>query len=97
MPRASPPASSPSMARASVRGAPAVSPAGRPGGKPVALTGGDQRRDFTYVEDVAEGMLRLGLVRTPASGPVNLATGALESVRGFVERAGRASGSALAS
>lgn len=61
-------------------------------GKPVALTGGDQRRDFTYVEDVAEGMLRLGLVPDAGLGPVNLATGALESVRGFVERAGRVLG-----
>ena len=56
-------------------------------GSDLPLTSGEQRRDFTYVEDVAEGLLRLGLVAGPAPGPVNLATGRLESVRGFVERA----------
>ena len=56
-------------------------------GSDLPLTSGEQRRDFTYVEDVAEGLLRLGLVAVPAPGPVNLATGTLESVRRFVERA----------
>ena len=56
-------------------------------GRDLPLTAGEQRRDFTYVEDVAEGLLRLGLVAAPAPGPVNLATGRLESVRRFAERA----------
>lgn len=56
-------------------------------GRDLPLTAGEQRRDFTYVEDVAEGLLRLGLVSAPAPGPVNLATGRLESVRRFAERA----------
>jgi nucleoside-diphosphate-sugar epimerase len=52
--------------------------------KPLDLTAGVQRRDFTYVEDVAEGLLRLGLL--PANEPVvNLATGRLTPVRTFVE------------
>jgi nucleoside-diphosphate-sugar epimerase len=47
------------------------------------MTGGRQQRDFTYVGDVAEGLLRLGrLPQAPAV--VNLATGKLTSVREFV-------------
>jgi nucleoside-diphosphate-sugar epimerase len=61
-------------------------------GSDLPLTSGEQRRDFTYVEDVAEGLLRLGLVAGPAPGPVNLATGKLESVRRFVERAAAVAG-----
>ena len=56
-------------------------------GRDLPLTSGEQRRDFTYVGDVAEGLLRLGLVGSPVPGPVNLATGRLESVRRFAERA----------
>lgn len=68
---------------------------------PIELTAGLQRRDFTFVDDVAEGLLRLGVVRgapgDPALGPgepacalgevVNLATGVLTPVRAFTERA----------
>jgi nucleoside-diphosphate-sugar epimerase len=56
-------------------------------GKALDLTSGVQRRDFTYVEDVAEGLLRLGLVSSGGGGIVNLATGQLTSVRGFAESA----------
>jgi nucleoside-diphosphate-sugar epimerase len=56
----------------------------------IALTAGTQRRDFTYVEDVAEGLLRLGLCRDVQPGSiVNLASGRLHSVREFVETAAR--------
>jgi nucleoside-diphosphate-sugar epimerase len=55
-------------------------------GKPLALSAGNQRRDFTYVEDVAEGLLRLATASTPGPGEVvNLATGKLTPVRRFVE------------
>ena len=53
-------------------------------GRPVALTTGEQRRDFTYVEDVADGLLRLGVTTTSPGTVVNLATGQLTSVREFV-------------
>jgi UDP-glucose 4-epimerase len=57
-------------------------------GQPVSLTAGVQRRDFTYVGDVANGLLRLGLTATTEPGDVvNLATGQLTSVRSFVEAA----------
>jgi len=49
----------------------------------LALTAGDQRRDFTYVEDVAAGLLRLGLSEAPPGAVVNLATGRLTTVREF--------------
>lgn len=53
----------------------------------LALTAGTQRRDFTYVGDVAEGLLRLGCLADTNIGVVNLATGRLTSVRHFAERA----------
>lgn len=54
---------------------------------PLKLTAGSQHRDFTYVEDVAEGLLRLGLTESEPGAIVNLATGKLNSVRSFVETA----------
>lgn len=54
------------------------------------LTAGLQRRDFTYVEDVVEGLLRLGVATTVTPGEVvNLCTGVLTSVRTFIEEAAR--------
>ena len=58
-------------------------------GKPLSMTAGTQKRDFTYVEDVAEGLLRLGLALTQPGQIVHLATGQLTSVRSFVETAAR--------
>ncbi len=56
------------------------------------LTEGRQRRDFTYVEDVAGGLVRLGVCRSEPGEVVNLATGVLTSVREFVEIASRVLG-----
>jgi len=53
--------------------------------QPIALSQGLQKRDFTYVEDVAEGLLRLAAVPDVYGDVVNLATGRLTSVREFVE------------
>ncbi len=61
-------------------------------GEGIPLTRGDQRRDFTYVEDVAEGLLRLGIARVEPGAVVNLATGRLTSVREFAEAAADAIG-----
>jgi nucleoside-diphosphate-sugar epimerase len=58
-------------------------------GERIALTSGAQRRDFTYVEDVAEGLLRVGVAEAPAGCLVNVATGELTTVRSFVEIAAR--------
>ena len=51
--------------------------------KPLQLTSGQQERDFTYVAEVAEGLLRLGLVRHAKGGLVNLASGRLHAIREF--------------
>jgi UDP-glucose 4-epimerase len=56
-------------------------------GTRLALTSGRQPRDFTYVEDVAEGLLRLGVSQAPPGTIVNLATGRLATVREFAETA----------
>ena len=56
--------------------------------KSILLTTGLHERDFVYVEDVAEGLLRLGAARTRRRGEiVNLATGKLTSIREFTETA----------
>ena len=54
-------------------------------GTTVPLSPGSQQRDFTYVEDVADGLLRLGLLPSVPGGVVNLATGTLCSVRSFAQ------------
>ena len=51
------------------------------------LTEGEQKRDFTYVEDVAEGLLRLSVAEPQPGEIINLATGTLTPVRNFVEAA----------
>ncbi|MGQ0643307.1 MAG: NAD-dependent epimerase/dehydratase family protein [Gemmatimonadaceae bacterium] len=54
---------------------------------PVPLSDGMQQRDFAYVEDVAEGLLRLALSAAEAGTIVNLASGVMQSVRDFVATA----------
>ncbi len=57
------------------------------GRQPIGLTAGAHARDFVYVEEVAEALLRLGLAAERTATPVNVATGALTSIRAFVETA----------
>jgi UDP-glucose 4-epimerase len=56
-------------------------------GQAICLTSGRQLRDFIYVADVAEGLLRLGLTPAAPGEIVNLATGRLTTVRQFIEHA----------
>lgn len=56
-------------------------------GIPLDLTDGNQQRDFTYVEDVAESLLQLGAAGPIPGQIVNVATGRLTSVRAFAETA----------
>lgn len=58
-------------------------------GSTVRLSAGLQRRDFCYVEDIAEGMLRLGLAALAPGEVVNLASGRMTRVRDFAETAAR--------
>ncbi|MEO8620120.1 MAG: NAD(P)-dependent oxidoreductase [bacterium] len=59
---------------------------------PIRLSAGMQQRDFTYVADVVEGLLRLGALPAADVGVVNLATGVLTTVRRFVEIASDVAG-----
>ena len=61
-------------------------------GRVLPLTEGRQQRDFTYVQDVAEGILRLAVVGTPRGHIVNLVTGRLTTVRSFACRAAQVLG-----
>ncbi len=67
----------------------------------IALSSGTQSRDWTYVEDVADGLLRLGALSAgdvlrgghPFDAPaINLAAGRLTSVMAFVKLAAREMG-----
>lgn len=55
----------------------------------ITLTEGLHQRDFTYVEDVAEGLIRLGVASCRPGEVVNVATGSLTSIRSFVDIASR--------
>jgi nucleoside-diphosphate-sugar epimerase len=55
--------------------------------EPIPLTAGTQWRDFTFLDDVTEGLLRLGALAEGPPATVNLATGVLTSVREFATRA----------
>jgi nucleoside-diphosphate-sugar epimerase len=59
---------------------------------PLQLTDGMQQRDFTYVGDVVDGLLRLAKAKAHPGEVINLATGQLETVRRFAERAARVIG-----
>lgn len=59
---------------------------------PILLSAGTQSRDFTYVEDIADGLLRLGAAPDLSAAPVNLATGVLTTVRQFAETAATVAG-----
>jgi UDP-glucose 4-epimerase len=56
-------------------------------GGPVELTAGEPERDFVFVDEVAEGLMRLAASQAVAGEAVNLATGVLTTVRTFTERA----------
>jgi nucleoside-diphosphate-sugar epimerase len=53
-------------------------------GSLLPLSDGEQRRDFTYVEDAVEGLLRLAVSAVAAGEVINVATGVMQRVRDFV-------------
>lgn len=61
-------------------------------GAALPLSEGRQRRDFCYVEDVADGLLRLADAPVRPGEIVNLATGVLHTVRDFALAAAKALG-----
>ena len=58
----------------------------------IRLTDGSQKRDFTYVEDIAIGLLRLGRVTDTEYPVMNLATGTFTTVHSFVNMAAQVLG-----
>lgn len=64
----------------------------RTNGAALPLSEGRQRRDFCYVEDVADGLLRLADAPVRPGEIVNLATGVLTTVRDFALAAAAALG-----
>ena len=58
-------------------------------GDRLKLTRGDERRDFTYAGDIAEGLLRLGACQSAAPPVIHLASGQQITVREFAETAAR--------
>ena len=58
-------------------------------GETLDLSTGLQRRDFTYIDDAAESLLRLGASDAPPGEIVNAATGKLTSIREFAGTAAR--------
>jgi nucleoside-diphosphate-sugar epimerase len=61
-------------------------------GQPVSLTDGRQRRDFAYVEDVADGLLALGAGSAVPGEVINFASGTLLGVSQFVLEAAKVLG-----
>lgn len=62
------------------------------GGGELALSLGEQLRDFVFVDDVAEGILRAALTPEAAGVVLNLCTGAPLRLRDFVQLAVEVSG-----
>jgi nucleoside-diphosphate-sugar epimerase len=59
-------------------------------GTPVKLTSGDQIRDYTYVEDVAQAVIELALIKDFPSGEIfNIGSGQASSLRTLGERVSR--------
>ena len=51
-------------------------------GQPLTITGtGDETRDFAYVSDIVDGILRLGVIEKAAGEAMNLASGKETSVK----------------
>ncbi len=50
--------------------------------RPLTITGtGDETRDFAYVEDIVEGVLRMGVIDAAIGEAINLATGKEVSIK----------------
>ena len=60
--------------------------------EPVATTKGRQTREFNFVSDIVDGLLRAAASRKRIEGPVNLATGCEVKIRDLVSLIARISG-----
>lgn len=55
-------------------------------GNPVRTTAGEQTREFNYVSDVVEGIVKAALQPDRIDGPINIATGEEVAIRDLVRR-----------
>ncbi len=60
--------------------------------KRLEFTEGNHNRDFSYVEKVAEGLLRVGVSGAEQGSVINIATGNLTSIRSYIEIAAKDQG-----
>jgi nucleoside-diphosphate-sugar epimerase len=56
------------------------------GGKPFNVSAGRQKRDFTYVEDIAQGVLKAADTPAAFGQVINLASGQAVTVRSIIEK-----------
>jgi nucleoside-diphosphate-sugar epimerase len=61
-------------------------------GSTLPLSDGEQRRDFCYVEDAVQGLLRLAVSDAAPGEIINVATGVMQRVRDFATIAARVCG-----
>jgi nucleoside-diphosphate-sugar epimerase len=61
-------------------------------GEAISLTGGEQTRDFVYVQDAVSAMLRAATADLPSGETINIASGRATAVRDAVEMIQRRTG-----
>ena len=62
-------------------------------GEPIALSDGEQRRDFVHVDDICQALIGLAMIeKAPPAFVVNIGTGVAVSIRFASERIARALG-----
>jgi nucleoside-diphosphate-sugar epimerase len=59
-------------------------------GSTLDMSSGIQQRDFIFLDDVVEGLLRIGIAELPFGEIINLATGKMTSVKDFAKIAAQA-------
>jgi dTDP-glucose 4,6-dehydratase len=62
-------------------------------GHPIRTTGGEQTREFNYVDNIIDGLVAAAEHTGPAEGVMNLASGEEVSIRNLVEKIAKLTGS----
>lgn len=61
-------------------------------GQPVLITKGEQTREFNYVDDIVDGLIRAATHSAPLEGPVNIAGGQEVKIKDLAALIGRLTG-----
>jgi UDP-glucose 4-epimerase len=64
-------------------------------GKTIRATKGAQTREFNYVSDIVDGLIKASQVKEKINGPINIAAGEEVSIRDLITRIVRLSGSTI--